>query len=266
MTQNKLAYISGSADASKATIVVGGIHDTYQHFMAWEQDLGASDTLVVGFDHDHRSSSMAEAGHELAQALRDLNEQGINDVTVIAHSMGGLVSKAALDELVASGDAQEFKSIDFHALGTPWGGFAMASFPGAGFFGDMLGYPMTGEMAPGSDFMKGLSQADWPENMSFNVYQGSADNVSLPSVLATHERYDETTGKADLFVTIEGYNHDNYVNAGPDLLKAGWGTEVTSVELARDSAGDRQPDAAREYAAGAETGAPEEREEAIEME
>lgn len=221
MPKNKLAYVAGDSPAAKAVVVVGGIHDTYGHFSAWTPALEASDTLVVGFDHDHRSSTMKEASEELAHAIQALREHGVEEVTVVAHSMGGLVSKAALDLMVESGTSKEFAQIDLHALGTPWGGFALASLPGSGFFGTMFGYPMGGEMSPGSDFMKGLSAVDWPENMSFSVYQGSADNVSLPSVLATHERYDATTSKADVVITIEGYAHMDYVRAGADVLQAG---------------------------------------------
>lgn len=236
MAENKLAHISGDLTATKATIVVGGIHDTYNHFKDWGRDLGAPDTLLVGFDHDHQSSSMTEAGRDLAQVIRALKAQGFEELTVVAHSMGGLVSKAALDELVTSGEAQEFKSIDFHALGTPWGGFALAGIPGSSFFGPMLGYPMAGEMAPGSDFMEGLSKVDWPEHMTFSVYQGTADNISQPSVLATHERYDEIVDKANEFVVLENYGHSDYIEAGAQVLTRSMGLGEQAFASAGSSA------------------------------
>lgn len=236
MPKNNLAYIAGAAPATKAVVVVGGIHDTYGHFSAWTPALDAPDTLVVGFDHDHQSSTMTEASEELAHAISALREHGVEEVTVVAHSMGGLVSKAALDIMVESGAAEKFEQIDLHALGTPWGGYALASLPGSSFFGTMFGYPMGGEMSPGSDFMKGLSAVDWPENMSFNVYQGSSDNVSLPSVLATHERYDATTSKADVLITIEGFGHTDYVRAGADVLQAGKDLEPSESGPARYTA------------------------------
>lgn len=233
MPQNKLAYISGETPAKSAIVVIGGIHDTYEHFKSWNKDLSAPDTLVVGFDHDHQSSTMTEASRKLANAIEALQVFGVEEVTVVAHSMGGLVGKAALDHLAESGVASRFTSIDFHAMGTPWGGFALAGIPGSSYFGPKIGYPMSGEMSPGSDFMERLSKTSWPDNMSFTVYQGSADNVSLPSVLATHERYDEITGRADVIVTLEGYNHTDYVRAGADVLNAGKEPDAPGAEQAR---------------------------------
>lgn len=218
MPNSSLVRLSGDASSSHAVILVGGIHDTYEYFNDWAASAGGPDSQVLGFDHNHQSSTMAEGASMLAEAIRQLHEQGVEDVQVVAHSMGGLVSKAALNELAETGEAQEYGSIELHALGTPWGGFALADLPGTSTFGPMVGYPMAGEMSPGSDFLRELSQPEWPSNMGFTVYQGTADNVSLPSVLATHERYDENVAQARAIVSMEGFDHSDYVLADPSVL------------------------------------------------
>lgn len=227
---NKLAHISGSTGSHKAVIVVGGIHDTYKHFASWEKDLGKDGALVVGFDHNHQSSTMTASGKELADSIRELKAQGIDDITIVAHSMGGLVSKAAINDLAQTGDAQNFEKIDFHALGTPWGGFAVSSLPFTETLAPLVGYPMGGEMAPNSEFMQKLSAQELPDNVHISIYQGLGDSVSIPGSQWTADRYNANLAQADAYITIEGYGHTDYRNAGPDILRAGQGIEPSGFE------------------------------------
>lgn len=255
----KLAHISGGAASGKATIVVGGIHDTYKHFATWEKELSQDGSMLLGFDHDHMTSSMTDSSKELAQALRDLHEQGIDDVTIVAHSMGGLVSKAAINELARTGDAQSFENIDFHALGTPWGGFAVASLPFTETLAPLAGYPMGGEMAPNSAFMQKLSAQPLPENVHISIYQGTADSVSLPGSQMTADRFNANIAQAKAYVSIEGYGHTDYVHAGVNVLQAGHGREVPgfdSVEPPRAASDLNYGEATASAESGSRRGAP----------
>lgn len=232
---DKLVLLSGDPSSTSATVVVGGIHDTFKHFESWEGSLAAPDRAVYGFDHNHQSMTMAEAATLLADGLRGLSDRGTSSVEVIAHSMGGLVSKAGLNELASSGDAGKFDNIELHALGTPWGGFALAALPGASLFGPAVGYPMAGEMSPGSEFMEKLSSNEWPSNMSMSVYQGTADTVSTPSTPFTQERYDANVAGANAYVTVQGADHVGYVKVGPEVLQEGNGRELEHFEVAKES-------------------------------
>lgn len=238
MPGNKLAAISAPDSSTKAVIFVGGIHDTYHHFDSWAESLSGPDTAVYGFDHNHSSSTMTAAGHQLADAIRGLQDEGITDVQVVAHSMGGLVAKAALNELAATGEAASFEHLQLDALGTPWGGFVLADtvdfVPGGQFFSELAGFPMAREMGPHSDFMKALPQ-EWPENMTFNVYHGTADSVARPETSFTQERFDANTAGADSVTLIEGFQHTDFVKAGAELLQASQGEMPPGFEQAEDA-------------------------------
>lgn len=220
---DELKTLSTGDNPHKAVILVGGIHDNYTYFDSWKDTLAAKDTTVMGFDHDHRSETMTKGAHNLAMAIQELKDKGYDEVTVIAHSMGGLVSKGALNELVSNGESQNFKHIDFHAFGTPWGGFIAGDLakitPFSETISEKIGYPMGPEIGPHSDYMKGLEQK-WPENMDFNVYKGTADNTATPGSGWTNERYEAIAGKADTMVVLEGFNHTDYRETGAEVLKA----------------------------------------------
>lgn len=109
-----------------AVILVGGIHETSHYFDSWVAALASPDTVVMGWDHDHWAMSMRASAGLLAGRVSDLSAQGITDVTIVAHSMGGLVAKGAIDELSRTGEAKNFVRIEIQAFGTPWGGYTLA--------------------------------------------------------------------------------------------------------------------------------------------
>lgn len=241
---DELKLLSGDEHAHKAVILVGGINNNYTYFSEWKDSLSAKDTAVMGFDHDHRSENMKTGAHNLAEAISALKEKGFDEVTVVAHSMGGLVSKGALNEMVSNGSSENFKHIEMHSFGTPWGGFAAADLaivtPAAQTISNAIGFPMGPEIGPHSDYMKSLAQ-EWPKNMEFHVYSGTTDNVATPKASSTIERYDEITGKANSFVMLEGFKHPDYVEAGASVMQASRGEAVAGMESV--AAPSRQQDA-----------------------
>lgn len=230
---NAFPVLSSDDHPHKAVILVGGIHNNYTYFNEWKEGLKAPDTAVIGFNHDHQTQSMSAAAHDLAKEIHGLRAQGIEEVTVVAHSMGGLVSKGALNELVREGEAGEFKHLELHTFGTPWGGFALADvaqiLPGAETVSQAVGYPMGPEIGPHSAYMKNLAQ-EWPANMEFHVYSGTTDNVAIPDASSTKERYEAIVGKADSVTLLEDFKHNDYVETGPQVLGAGKGQSVPGME------------------------------------
>jgi Putative serine esterase (DUF676) len=72
-------------------------------------------------------------------------------LAVVAHSMGGLVSRAMLNRFVAGGAGDELTV--FITLSTPWGGFASAEL---GMQESPVVMPMWRSMAPNSEFLADL--------------------------------------------------------------------------------------------------------------
>ncbi|MBC8737142.1 alpha/beta hydrolase [Paraburkholderia sp. UCT31] len=220
---DKFQVQSSGENPTHAVILVGGIHDTYHYWDSWKENLNGPDNVVIGYNHDHTKDTMPNSAHELAHLIDGLKEKGITEVTVVAHSMGGLVAKGALDELARDGQAADFKHIDLHTFGTPFGGFALAEpahlMPGGAAISNAVGFPMGPDIGPGSPYMKSLAQ-DWPANMDFHMTVGSKDHVALPAASSTHERYNEIEAKAQSITVVEGYQHTDYRNAGASLLNA----------------------------------------------
>jgi pimeloyl-ACP methyl ester carboxylesterase len=208
--------LSGSGDGStRAVIVFGGIYESYHYWDSWLPSLAAPQTNVYGFDHNHTSTDMRMAAHLLASELGRLNDAGIVNVTIIAHSMGGLVAKAALDELVASGNAAKFARVELYAFGTPWGGFLFAEpahiLPGSVFISHLIGLPMGPDIGPQSGFMQSLSKP-LPANMRLNLYVGSEDRMASPGMYLTRKRYDAVEAIAGSVTFLEGLRHKDYCN------------------------------------------------------
>jgi pimeloyl-ACP methyl ester carboxylesterase len=221
-----IEVVSYSENAHKAVILVSGIHEKGDYFEKWEGKLSQPDNAVLGYTRNHQTGSMTESAHELAGAIKELKAYGITDVHVISHSMGGLVAKAALNELAATGESKNFNRIEFDAFGAPWGGFAVVDYlPAVKTVSKMIDFPMAAEMSPHSAFMQSLA-ADWPSNMQFNVYHGTADTISGPEVEATKERFAATVNKADSMTYINDFKHDDYVNAGTEVMSVARGQSL----------------------------------------
>ncbi len=90
------------------------------------------------------AGSIDVAGQHLAAFLRFLSErEGVAEVDLLGHSMGGLFSRAAIRELLAEGHPLRVRSLT--TLGTPWMGSFIAEV--AGGYADLslaAGDPGTG--------------------------------------------------------------------------------------------------------------------------
>jgi pimeloyl-ACP methyl ester carboxylesterase len=212
-----------AAAVTHAVILVGGIYETSRYFDAWVPALASSDTVVFGWDHDHRTKSMPESAKVLARRIDELRAEGITDVMLIAHSMGGLVAKGAIDELSRTGEAERFSHLRVCAFGTPWGGYTLADLalimPWSESISRLIGYPMGPDIGPDSAYMKSLA-SPLPPNAELNIYVGSIDDVALPDTRFTKARYKSVEVRASAIMTIEGFNHVEYNKASAELLNA----------------------------------------------
>jgi hypothetical protein len=99
---------------------------------------GPYQLYVLCYDSLGRRTSVD--GNDLADELRTLSQRVLGpgrDVSIVAHSMGGIIARRALDEL-AAGPAKgldRFGKVQFIAADTPWHGFGGPSDRGLdGFF------------------------------------------------------------------------------------------------------------------------------------
>lgn len=215
--------LSGGSKATHAIILIGGIHNTYHYFDAWVPKLSSPYNAVIGWNHDHQSMSMTAASKELACKISDLKYQGYKSVSIIAHSMGGLVAKGAIDNLTLSGKAGDFTRLDLWTLGTPWGGFALADLtliaPGSEAISQSIGYPMGPDIGPSSSFMQRLAQP-MPKNGSLRIYIGSKDDVAKPEIFTTINRYKSISQLAESTTVVKDAAHDDYnLSAPEDLIR-----------------------------------------------
>lgn len=76
---------------------------------------------------------------------------GFQRIAIVAHSMGGLVSRATINGLVANGSGDLVA--EFISISSPWNGYAAAA---AGAEHSPVVMPMWTDMAPGSPFLSEL--------------------------------------------------------------------------------------------------------------
>ena len=86
-----------------------------------------------------------------------------NKLIVIAHSMGGMISRALLNAVAQTYEV-EHGEIMFITLSTPWGGHQAAQM-GVDYAPAVV--PSWIDMVPGSPFQQSLFQTPWPDTMPF---------------------------------------------------------------------------------------------------
>ena len=208
-----LVELSAGDHPHRAIILIGGIDDTFHFWDSWLDRLARPDTVVLGYDHDHRRSTMLAAASTLATRTDELKLRGITEVVMIAHSMGGLVAKGALEDMSGDGRSTDFLHVELHAFGTPWGGFAAADsaayMPGARLISRLLGVPMGPDIGSTSAYMKSLDRP-LPSNLAFYVYVGREDSVALPLTNVAWARYAADTAGAIRVTVLDGYRHTDY--------------------------------------------------------
>jgi pimeloyl-ACP methyl ester carboxylesterase len=153
-------------------------------------------------------------GEWLSEQLHQLQGRyEFKQLYIVAHSMGGLVSRYGINELLQNNQG-DFLQL-FISLSTPWAGHELAS---KGVKYSPVIIPNWYDVAPGSPFLKKLFASSWPDRLSYHLlfgYQGSSllSQDSSDGVIALKSQLrDEAQEGA---VSIRGFdeNHTSILHA-----------------------------------------------------
>jgi pimeloyl-ACP methyl ester carboxylesterase len=147
---------------------------------------------IYVFFYDDQGQYVDTSGNDLAQGLEELRTQYLAKFTdrpvvqVIAHSMGGMVARAAMNSLAdpnwrpsglrlgardhppAQATAQEYGGINLVAIDTPWEGSAGPPFSLRGFLGISGTEASAADMTVTSEITTHISAPRLPSNFTFN--------------------------------------------------------------------------------------------------
>ena len=200
-------------NSNHAIVLVGGFGTDFKYFTPWMDSLAETNDTVLGFAHDHSANSMEVGATALAFELNKLASTGVTSVTILAHSMGGLVANRAVHLLDSS---SALTSIKLRTYGTPYGGFFLANFarwlPGSEFVAKKLGFPMGVEIGSQSDFMLSLCEP-LPSNANLVVYESIDDTVATPESSSAVEQYSRVVAQASAVHSFSKFGHDDFVRA-----------------------------------------------------
>ncbi len=166
----------GPFDPSREPVVlVHGVNDSPGDMMAIAERLCAEGRQVLLFFYDDRHSSVTESAVSLAHELCMLRgcyprSAGAEvDVDIVAHSLGGIVTRATLTTLGRSGPEPArragFSHIDVTTLDTPWGG-SPRGMPE--HWGDLFDEQIYADMDAGSAMFRELREVPLPRGVSIH--------------------------------------------------------------------------------------------------
>jgi hypothetical protein len=203
-------------DPASAAILIGGIDDSWRCLAGWEPLHAAAGERVLGFSYDQKRTDLATNAQSLEVELLGLRREGVRRLSITAYSMGGWIAKAALDRMTEDGTIAQFESIQLVALATPWGGFERANivwhlrfFPTPGLartISRVMERPMGFEVGSATPFIH-ARRAPLPENVSFYVFEGGADEVATPHTRQERENYEAVVALARRRIYIPGATH-----------------------------------------------------------
>ena len=194
-------YFLGAYDSTKMPVLfVHGINGTPQNFK----------TLIERLDQRRfqpwvyyypSGAALPQVADHLTQTMRKLQVQyGFKSFAVVAHSMGGLVSRGFLQRYRAGGGGASVPL--FVSISTPWDGHAAAAWGAKAPIGSVRVFT---DMAPGSDYLRSLYGADpgVPHHLLFS-YRHSGMGEASDGVVSVVSQLRPAAQKGA--VRIEGFN------------------------------------------------------------
>lgn len=164
---------------AKPVIVVHGIGSDFDDIKAIVERYKDDPTRqVMVLAYDDMGEFTEESGKQLAYQMENFRQKYSwgNEVDIVAHSMGGIVAKRALNELAEGelGGIENYKKIQFVAIDTPWHGFpgpgVRFNIVQGGMDMQALSNMYTGDAeANDAASQKGLAGVQLPKNVQMNL-------------------------------------------------------------------------------------------------
>lgn len=231
------------ANSKTAVLFVGGVNDTYKFWAAHMRDIDEH-AAVFGYEgpggpgtQPHNIDYMEANAQHLSDALVQLSEQGIENVHIIAHSLGGVVSKKALLLMDAQQGNTLFKHITFTAVSSPFGGFASAdTAPKIPLFKTVskwFNIAMASDMGPSSPFYQSISK-DLPSYIQSHLIESPNDPVVKNDHPLVAARYEAVTKSFQQKTSLDGGGSHVYAK-DPAFFKASGMTLIPTIDISHRS-------------------------------
>ena len=163
----------------EAVVFIHGIMGDPANQEALIREAQAQGKQVYVMAYDTMSFGASRNSEGFARELERLSASGVRNVTIVAHSLGGMTSKGALDRLTdASGKIAAFDAIRFMAVGVPWGGVSAAN---------LASYVMAGrpelafarDLGPDSSYWSRVVATPFSSQVTFDNVSGDRDQFQI---------------------------------------------------------------------------------------
>lgn len=195
-------YRSYDRDA-EPWVLVHGIHDAPSTLRGLAEKIAATrNRQVFFFFYDDAGRYLDRTGDDLARGLAEIAESTKLPIRLIAHSMGGVVARAAMNSLVKpdwmpthsavnneplrgaeeavrleNSKANLFQRLDLVAIDTPWHGFTDVDVEVRNKMDRQMSYV---DIVASSTLMRTLTQVDLPSHFSINQIEADNDAGGKP--------------------------------------------------------------------------------------
>lgn len=143
---------------------------------------------------------------DFADEFKRLAGSGIEDVTIVAHSLGAMTAKAALDRLTGvDGRLKAFKRVSFVAIATPWEGIPLARVAWA-LLPHEPSLAFARDLSAGSRFVRQLCSLPLAPEVRFYDLQGDLDPVA--ALKDTRQGHAAFLNQAVRAITMRGVSHN----------------------------------------------------------
>ena len=202
-------------------LFVHGINGTPRNFKSLIDGLDSSryQAWVVSYPSGMRLSWIARGIYQIVEVLHVQHE--FDELHIVAHSMGGLVSKGTLNICVSNRDCQYLRS--YTTISTPWNGVASAE-NGTKWSPTVI--PVWWDLVPSSEYITTLFDTPFPDDLPYHLLFGykrdglsGAESSDGVIKLTSQLRHDAQIRANSIFGFDEG--HVSILDSGATAQKLG---------------------------------------------
>lgn len=217
-----------SIKSKKAYIFVSGANGTFHVWDKHLEKLKNEDVTIIGYEgvggkgsHPQNVEYMEKNAELIADGIKELKKQGIEEVNVMAHCLGGVVSKRAMHMLDDDKALDGFNKVNFLAISSPLGGYVGAI--GAQFtpffrpISKYLNIAMSTDMSPISDFYESISKP-FSDKINATLIETPDDTLVQPETSLTRDRY-ETVANTFKNRVVTNSNNEHMFALEPKTLE-----------------------------------------------